>query len=458
MQPRATIARTKPPSSVPVLFVVFHWWGPSGPHRCFWGASTTVAVLRTVPRQVFGFGAGGLGGQGQWPAFEGFEVLAHGRIGEVVAERRGIAETWLERRCWNRSNSIFGKQLLNYYSMGWFRKKKKCQRFYELASQTVDLAGLQVGLPKEYNLALGSLKIEKQFNTVSEQLQQLDQIQYGLCMDIMNLSDQAKRDELLAQVIETKRRMLELVITVFNPTAPKPGPGPADPPAAAAEKKGPFIPMFKFVLGKAANGRPEIGLEPGSNFESALRLAKERRTSKLQPNFEVQVEQPAQTHSDTAEQETARLQHARLEMEVRQRAVICIDLLENNYVHFGAGEVQRCVLACLNKYRNTDGVVPNGWTKIQAWEEKHFKVNFGMWLPPERLEMFREWKKESTIEDLKLSLQGRIFDAHDLPDPILIYDFLPAMSYELYRLMYLAGQTIPYDELLHRGLYKIGLG
>ena len=47
------------------------------------------AVLVPVPPQVFGLGAGGFGGNGQWLPFIGLEVLAHGRFGEMVPERRG---------------------------------------------------------------------------------------------------------------------------------------------------------------------------------------------------------------------------------------------------------------------------------------------------------------------------------------------------------------------------------
>ncbi len=42
-----------------------------------------------MPRQVFGFGAVSLGGDGQGLAFVGLEVLGYGLMSEMVAERRG---------------------------------------------------------------------------------------------------------------------------------------------------------------------------------------------------------------------------------------------------------------------------------------------------------------------------------------------------------------------------------
>lgn len=42
-----------------------------------------------MPRQVFGLGAGGLGGKVQWLAFVGLEVPGHGSLSEMVAERSG---------------------------------------------------------------------------------------------------------------------------------------------------------------------------------------------------------------------------------------------------------------------------------------------------------------------------------------------------------------------------------
>lgn len=45
--------------------------------------------LAPVVLQVFGLWARRLGWKGQWLAFVGLEVLAHGRLDEMVAERRG---------------------------------------------------------------------------------------------------------------------------------------------------------------------------------------------------------------------------------------------------------------------------------------------------------------------------------------------------------------------------------
>lgn len=42
-----------------------------------------------VVLQVFGLRSGGFHRNGEWLAFVGLEVLAHGRLGEVVAERGG---------------------------------------------------------------------------------------------------------------------------------------------------------------------------------------------------------------------------------------------------------------------------------------------------------------------------------------------------------------------------------
>lgn len=48
-----------------------------------------VEHLFAMPLQVLGLRSGGLHRNGQWLAFVSLEVLAHGRFGEVVAERRG---------------------------------------------------------------------------------------------------------------------------------------------------------------------------------------------------------------------------------------------------------------------------------------------------------------------------------------------------------------------------------
>ena len=45
-----------------------------------------------MPRQVFGLGVPTLSGNGQWLAFVGLEVLGHGCVSEMVAERFGADE------------------------------------------------------------------------------------------------------------------------------------------------------------------------------------------------------------------------------------------------------------------------------------------------------------------------------------------------------------------------------
>lgn len=48
-----------------------------------------------MPRQVFGLGSGGLRRKVQWLACVGFEVLGHGRVSEMVAQRRGTNKAQL---------------------------------------------------------------------------------------------------------------------------------------------------------------------------------------------------------------------------------------------------------------------------------------------------------------------------------------------------------------------------
>jgi hypothetical protein len=45
-----------------------------------------------MPRQEFGLGACRFSGNGQWLAFVGLEVLGHGCVSEMVAERFGADE------------------------------------------------------------------------------------------------------------------------------------------------------------------------------------------------------------------------------------------------------------------------------------------------------------------------------------------------------------------------------
>lgn len=55
------------------------------------GAHRVAVASEALPgevqrRRVFGLGAGGFGGKGEWLPFIGFEALAHGRVSEVVLE------------------------------------------------------------------------------------------------------------------------------------------------------------------------------------------------------------------------------------------------------------------------------------------------------------------------------------------------------------------------------------
>ena len=93
-----------------------------------------------------------------------------------------------------------------------FRKKVKCKRFYETQSRTIDITGLKTGVPQKFDFGLGSFKLDTKYQEASEQLKTLDLLQYGLCSDINAVSDPTQKDKLLQKIIETKTRMLEIVL------------------------------------------------------------------------------------------------------------------------------------------------------------------------------------------------------------------------------------------------------
>ena len=100
--------------------------------------------------------------------------------------------------------------------MGLFNKKVKCKRFYKVQTRTIDIAGLKTGVPGKFDLGLGSFKLDTKYYEVSEQLQKLDMLQYGLCNDINGISDPTQKDKLLQRIIEIKTKMMEVVLQMQN--------------------------------------------------------------------------------------------------------------------------------------------------------------------------------------------------------------------------------------------------
>ena len=100
--------------------------------------------------------------------------------------------------------------------MGLFNKKVKCKRFYKVQTRTIDIAGLKTGVPGKFDLGLGSFKLDTKYYEVSEQLQKLDMLQYGLCNDINGISDPTQKNKLLQKIIETKTKMMEIVLQMQN--------------------------------------------------------------------------------------------------------------------------------------------------------------------------------------------------------------------------------------------------
>lgn len=109
---------------------------------------------------------------------------------------------------------------LTKHIMGFFSKKVKCKRFYESQSRTLDITGLNTGIQSKFNFGLGSFKLDNKYQEASEQLMMLDLLQYGLCNDINGISDPDQKNKLLQKIIDTKTKMLEIVLDLNNKANP----------------------------------------------------------------------------------------------------------------------------------------------------------------------------------------------------------------------------------------------
>lgn len=116
------------------------------------------------------------------------------------------------------SQCVFILTPIKIFLMRMFTKKVSCKRFYETKSRTIDITGLKTGVPQKFDLGVASFKINTKYQDASEKLKTLDLLQYGLCNDINGVSDLKQRDKLLKKIIETKTKMLEIVLEISNDT------------------------------------------------------------------------------------------------------------------------------------------------------------------------------------------------------------------------------------------------
>ena len=107
----------------------------------------------------------------------------------------------------NNQKGTFTKTIMRLFS-----KKIKSKKFYNVQNRTIDLKGLQAGVPQKFNIGLGSFKLDTKYNDVNEKLQMLDLLQCSLSNDINGVSDQEQRDLMLKKIIETKTQMLEMIM------------------------------------------------------------------------------------------------------------------------------------------------------------------------------------------------------------------------------------------------------
>ncbi len=116
------------------------------------------------------------------------------------------------------SQCIFILTPIKILLMRLFTKKVSCKRFYETKSRTIDITGLKTGVPQKFDLGVASFKINTKYQDASEKLKTLDLLQYGLCNDINGVSDLKQRDKLLKKIIDTKTKMLEIVLEISSDT------------------------------------------------------------------------------------------------------------------------------------------------------------------------------------------------------------------------------------------------
>jgi hypothetical protein len=111
-------------------------------------------------------------------------------------------------------SSRFSSASVKDFFMAIFRERATCKTFYDVKSRTIDISGLKLGVADKFDMGMGSLKMDTQSQQVTDSLQKLDLLQFGLCNDIKGVKDPAERDKLLARIIATKTRMLELIATL----------------------------------------------------------------------------------------------------------------------------------------------------------------------------------------------------------------------------------------------------
>lgn len=140
--------------------------------------------------------------------YKGVEIKVEGKDSNEV---KAVTEQ-LFKQATEIDDSINKPLSLKTKLMGLFSKRVKCKRFYETQSRTIDITGLKTGVPQKFDFGLGTFKLDTKYQEASEQLKTLDLLQYGLCSDINAVSDPTQKDKLLQKIIETKTRMLEIVL------------------------------------------------------------------------------------------------------------------------------------------------------------------------------------------------------------------------------------------------------
>ena len=102
--------------------------------------------------------------------------------------------------------------------MGFFSKRVRCKRFYQAESRTINLTGLDIGIPSAFNFGVGSFKIDTKFVKANDELLRLDLLQYSNCTEINAIDNKELRDTLLVENIRARRKMMEIASGIQSGT------------------------------------------------------------------------------------------------------------------------------------------------------------------------------------------------------------------------------------------------
>lgn len=94
-----------------------------------------------------------------------------------------------------------------------WKRKPKCTKFFKYDSKELNISGLKASLPKgteTIDIGLGEVRIKPELTQVSEKIQNLDLLQFSLCHDVQQLSDDNSKQSILSKIIEAKLEMMKL--------------------------------------------------------------------------------------------------------------------------------------------------------------------------------------------------------------------------------------------------------